>query len=502
MVLIDDVFLRTQPQVVFYIVEKITKKNSPSIQKMPIYSNSLCYYFIKSKIRGEYMSEFEFPTNIRQIGSIGAGLKIYVEDYVCSYLQQYAANGGYEERLAFLIGRRMIIDNSEVLFISGAVQGKDTVENKGILTFGSMSFDYAEEQISKYFSSLEIVGSMQSQPGYGTFLNANYSSYHLETFKKPYQVLFIVDPIEKLNSFYFFDKTKGDLVESRGYFIYYEKNTGMHEYMLQNKADKINIFHKSGETDEDEEDGINPEAESGEEKQGRESLDVMDTPYFKRLRENTRSYANRFEKTPSDKKAYGQKRVVSLVSTLCAVLIMVCIVMGASLVQNDNRISSLEGQLVDLNTLYKNLLVQSRQSTQPVFASEEDVNENVTDANTGSSGEGEYQNEQARVITEDGNSMTDVSDSVTQTALVPQDAATDTQTASVEEIASEQTAIEQTNTSYDIPETYTVQEGDNLNYISLRFYGNKEMVEKIMEANEIDDPNTIYFGKVLILPRP
>lgn len=435
----------------------------------------LCYHLLKSNMRGEFMSEFEFPTNIRQIGSIGAGLKIYMEDYVCSYLQQYAANGGYEERLAFLVGRQMVIDNTDVLFISGAVQGRDVVENKGILTFGSMSFDYAKEQIEKYFNSLEIVGWMQSQPGYGTFLNANYSNYHLETFKKHYQVLFIVDPIEKLNSFYFFDKLKNDLTESRGYFIYYEKNTGMHEYMLQNKHDKGKtiVIEESIDESDDNVDSQGMDEINGEPEK-RESFDIINTPYFRRLRENTNSHGSKFERISlTDKGKYGQKRIVSLLGTLCAVLVLVCVVMGAGLVTNDGRITSLEGQLIDLNTLYKNLLVQSKQNVQPVFAPDDNIDTAVTESlDLPEAGE-----EQAQVATQDtGQEL--------ETAQAPV------------------TAFNETEPELDIPETYIVQEGDNLNYISIKFYGTRNMIDKIMEVNGIDDPNTIYFGKVLILPRP
>ncbi|MCL2373525.1 MAG: hypothetical protein FWC78_09030 [Defluviitaleaceae bacterium] len=65
------------------------------------------------------MQDFTLPANIKQIGSIGDGLRIYVEDYVCTFLQQYAEAGEYNERLAFLVGRHIVIDGQEILFVAG-----------------------------------------------------------------------------------------------------------------------------------------------------------------------------------------------------------------------------------------------------------------------------------------------------------------------------------------------------------------------------------------------
>jgi hypothetical protein len=476
------------------------------------------------------MSDFEFPTNVRQIGSIGSGLKIYMEDYVSSYLQQYAASGGYDEKLAFLIGRSLIIDNADVLFISGAVSGRHLVESGGILTFGSMSFDYAREQINSFFESQEIVGQMLSQPGYGTFLNANYAAHHMEIFKKPYQVIFVVDPIEKTNSFYAFDKVKGEMTESRGYFIYYEKNTGMHEYMLRSKENKTEPGEGGIKMALSED--FSPDGERRTQSEAAASPAGM--PYLRRLRESAGGF-NRYAR--QDRARGFNRNIVNLLSGLCAVLVLVCVVMGASLVQNDERITSLEGQLTDINTLYKNTLAQAK-NAQPVFAQESENRENAAGENAAN--ENEVQSILTEVLGEEavaavqtaGGNATDgqpeeeesanTGESVpdnNQSANTGENVPDNNQSSNPDETVPDtrqsanpviivpeapQTGGEEaTETAEDsgVPETYTVQEGDNLNYISIRFYGSTDMVGRIMEANGIDNPDTIYFGKVLTLPR-
>ena len=44
----------------------------------------------------------KLPTNIKQVGSISHGLKIYVEDYVYTYIQQYASFAECDEKIGIL----------------------------------------------------------------------------------------------------------------------------------------------------------------------------------------------------------------------------------------------------------------------------------------------------------------------------------------------------------------------------------------------------------------
>ncbi len=118
------------------------------------------------------MDNFGYPANVKQIGDVDENLRIYVEDYVYSYLLHYAESAGNEERIAALVGRCMLIDGQTVLFINGAIQGKYAETDKGILTFSDKTNKYIDSQIDKYFHGLEIVGWLQTQPNYGNFLSA------------------------------------------------------------------------------------------------------------------------------------------------------------------------------------------------------------------------------------------------------------------------------------------------------------------------------------------
>ncbi len=51
-------------------------------------------------------------------------------------------------------------------------------------------------------------------------------------------------------------------------------------------------------------------------------------------------------------------------------------------------------------------------------------------------------------------------------------------------------------------QTYTVQPGDSLSKIAQNFYGHANQYMKIFEANkdQLDDPNKIQVGQVLVIP--
>jgi LysM repeat protein len=381
------------------------------------------------------MDQFELPANIKQIGSIGEGLRIYVEDYVCSYLYTYAEAGGYQERIALLVGRYLIIDNQPILFINGAIQGRYAEVRNGLTLFTERSMDYAQSCIDQYFPGMKIVGWMQSQPSYGVYLNSGYIDVHINRFRKKFQVMFVMDPIEKTNAFYTYTKSGMTLEEAKGYFIYYDKNESMHEYIVQNKMsdNPENAVMLASET----------------------SLPPDHAPMVESIR--TRSLSKAYTKD-----SHEQKRVLNLLVGLCAVLFIVSFIVGAGLIQSQDRLSAMEQQMRQLSSSYRNLTMQLNRGdgTESAFADENE----------------------ASTLDDDANEALENGSPSSQPATSPEPTA------------------EQSTTLPPIPESYTILVGDTLNSISIRFYGTSDMVSRIMEFNGITDPNLIVTGSKIDLP--
>ena len=401
-------------------------------------------------------------------------MRIYMEDYVCTYLNQYAQAGGYDERLALLVGRYLLIDSQPVLFINGAIQGKYTENEDGLLHFTEKTSAYAEAMIDEFFEGMEIVGWMQTQPGYGIFLNQQYAAYHFREFPKVNQVMFVMDPLENVNAFYTYNDDRTALAESRGYFIYYDRNTNMHEYMLSNKATEYT-----------------PQSASYPDVPKMERTDPHED-YSETSPEGV--IRKRLEQRNSSKKTMReQKRTMNLLVSMSAVLFVVCFILGAGLIQSQTRLETMETQLIQLNAAYRNLYTQV---ANPVFAptTEPSIGSESYTANVGTSSDAaqpDYfivDDEPETPAENDADSNNDNLEisgiPVNPPVNVPEQPATPT---------------ENQQTTRSIPETYEIQPGDSLSAISMYFYG-MDRVEDILALNGLENADMIIAGRSIMLP--
>lgn len=395
---------------------------------------------------------FNLPKNIKQIGSVDESFKIYMEDFVFSFLNQCSKEKKGDEIIAVLMGENYTIDGNNVLFINGAIKGKHTIAENGMIKLSEKSFEIIQEEINTYFPGKEIVGWYYSQPGFSDYINDEYINYHKQTFKKPYEVFFLSDPIENVCSFYRYNENS--FQDIKGFIIYYEKNEQMNEYMLANKTVDISI-----------------EKEKFKEKD-------------ERLMEIKR------KNLPSKNKSKTldeQRKIANVFGSLSAVLFLVCFIMGAGLIQSDDRISDLEAKLSKLDQSYKYILTQVKQdNVQSVFAE---------------SNENNMFSEVAPILTESSTkTTTEITTENTTEAYTKENTTIQSNTHIFTETTTENTTNLSNLNEAKSYTTYKVKDGDSLEAISKKFYGNRNKIDEIMEVNEIDDANKIYSGMILKLP--
>lgn len=274
------------------------------------------------------------PANVKQIGSITGDERIYMEDYACTYLQQYAATEPNREKAALLVGKSCEVDGEKVLFISGVIQGKYTVRRGGITELTEKSWQYAAKQMKLYFENLEIVGWAYIQPGFEDYLSDGIMEYQRKNADRGLNVLFLNDPAEKLTSFFKWDTESETFSTVRGYLVYYEKNEGMHEYMLENKIKTVVKADTASKTDDEQ------------------------TTTDEKLARAVRSEGGRAK----SRVFAEQKRLSNLLGSVSFVMLLVCFVMGAGLIRSDERINTLEHKI--------NLMQSDIDGVQSVFASQ------------------------------------------------------------------------------------------------------------------------------------
>lgn len=387
---------------------------------------------------------FSFPTNVKQIGCLDDSIKIYVEDYVHTYLYQYGRSGAGKEKLAVLVGREMIVDGHQLVIISGAIQAKYSEVKNGVETFSAKSWEYIQNQMDVYFKGLVIVGWMHSQPSFGAFLMAKDEMFHKENFEEPWHIFFVLDPVEKQDNFYILNENKTAMRPVKGYFIYYDKNRNMQDYMIDNTV----IKPKLPSEEEYKEDVV-----------ASERLDAA---------KKIRTVLNRKNEEEEQK---AKKRYTMLIGMSC-ILFFAFIAIGAGLIHSQDRLRKVENELAAVMDSYDTLTATIEETAvKAVFAAEEKIAQNREEETT-------------------------AVDKPAEAAKQESDTGELKKSETGKKTDEEVSAVKQN------VNTYIVEEGDNLGYISVKFYGTRDMIERIMELNGITDPNTIYVGEVLELPEP
>jgi len=267
------------------------------------------------------------------------------------------------------------------------------------------------------------------------------------------------------------------MAEVDGYFIYYEKNVNMHEYMLANKVveytakpptlvERIPITY-AGEEETQEESTPKEDTHAFSYSESMEPEDV--------IRRHQADKARR--KVPQAE----QRRALNMVASLCAVLFIVSFVMGVALIRNQDSISQLEHEISVLTIGYRDLLAIME---APAFAGQEQPSVQQNDIPV----------DLPRVEPTDPPEES-AQEAATQAETTPEPTPPEADAYQPDE------NIDTAPVFAVIPETYTIQYGDSLIAISRRFFGGDDMVEEIMALNGIYNPDHIVAGRTIALPR-
>lgn len=443
---------------------------------------------------------FAFPSNVKQMGCMEDGIRIYVEDYVYTYLYQYAKSGGGKEKLAALAGRAMVVDGQEVIVISGAIQAKDTAMYRGVLSFTEKTWDYINSQMEIYFKGLSLVGWVHTQPGFGAFMIAQDETFHKERFPKSHQVLFVIDPVEKADAFFIHNQEKTGLRAAKGYFVYYEKNKEMQDYMLDHNLGRQKISEMEQESypleEKQEEEGGFLEQETGSRRQavervtasrgeglGERNTSVMVSairkegitrrkPTQEERMDAAKDIRRVLEKRA--KEADEQSRTkVNVLTGVSGVLCLTCLLMGSSLIDNIGRLKKLESEVASVRHSYIAMAQKiETDRAQVVFAAQNVPKEEETVKPP----------EPEKAETQPQEQPPSPPETKPESAPP------------VEQPAPVQTP------DFVIMDSYIVEEGDTLGHISLVYYGSQSRIGDIMKVNNIDDANNIRIGQKLKIP--
>ena len=390
--------------------------------------------------------KLDLPKNVRQIGEPEENRKIYIEDYVITYLKRFAKEEPLGSRIAVLLGDSERMGGIPYLFIRSAVALKELEYSEGGIPFTDEVWAEVYSAVKEYFPAQDILGWFLSVPGYPMELDPGLARIHVNCFGGVDKVLLAAEPTDGDEDFFAYEN--GRLTRQKGYYIFYEKNEAMQRFMI------------------DTGDG-----ESIDEKEQFEDRAIKS---FRAIVQEKKDIS-------------GQKRVMTFLYTASTFLVMVVLVIGITLINNYEKMEGLEMALSDISRTLES------QEAEEALAETENMDAGPTAAEPTAAEEqpAEEAEQEAAEKPE-------------------QEAAGESEQGSGEESGQEEPkAAEQEETQQEaqeaaaedaIPEIYTVQKGDTLLGISRRIYGRDDQIDAICSLNGIDDSDRILAGQKLLLP--
>ena len=109
-------------------------------------------------------TEKELPKNIKQIGDVGSGKRIYIEDYAFTYINSVAYQSQDTEVAGVLLGEVSNMDGQICIFIKGVIKAKNPDDSMGEICFSEAVWSQIYSEIEKYFPELSIVGWFAALP--------------------------------------------------------------------------------------------------------------------------------------------------------------------------------------------------------------------------------------------------------------------------------------------------------------------------------------------------
>lgn len=468
------------------------------------------------------------PKNIRQIGSPRGRHKIYIEDYVHTYLHSSLLFRDQKQRAAILLGRSEVSQDIRYTFIEGAVNCEDFIFQKDGILFDESCWQYIYQEMKEYFDQMVIVGWFLGRPGFPLKISHTVEAAQRKYFSGRDKVLYMWDPEEGEDVFFAYEQ--GTFQKKEGYYVYYEKNLSMQEYMVCQRERSREEQGGIQEMEESfsEEMKKEPEGENTETKEA----PVEEAPEWKMQAEQVTKKRTadtaignyRSMLLEREKRQMGSGKNIFLYGAATVALIAVCI----SGVLNLNSYQKMKEMEEALAMVSQPLEEQQKDQSQRqvtvrnmpgMVNTQEGVSKETTPEGTeGTDGTGQAPEDalgqQDAASGEEGQQEPVPGEEVQQAPPAEEELGQQegTQEASgqpadgqVEQPedtgdSSQGEAADQEAMAYLEQGYYVVQPGDRLEAICRRLYPGQDMMKTLCEANKIEDVDKIQAGQKLILP--
>ena len=434
---------------------------------------------------GELYNPFpKLPKNIRQIGDTDQVVRLYVEDYVNTYLKRLYPAGNQTLRVGLLLGNTENYDGTPYIFIDGAIEMEDAEVSGEKIEFSENVWKKAYRGIEESFPKRTVQGWFICGTPSSQLSPLNYWKQHNQYFNGKNKLMYLNHGLEGEEAVYV--TSEDGFYRLKGHCIYYERNQMMQDYMVTRKDAR--------------------RVESG-------SHEKVIKDFRQRM-------------TARKEQADAGRHMSGILGTACGVLTVAVLAGGVVLVNNYHKMRQMETVLTSVvpagTANWSDYLDKLNQ--EPDFVIEERPGNVFPTEESGETGESYAAETMAAETMEATAAGTDTMKATeTMEATV---AGTDTEAASVEEAVPSASAESPTQplvgmgkesepgstaspkkepadsaaASANGNRIYEIGDGETLYGICWKEYGNLKRLAEICELNHLDDVNHIVAGQKLVLP--
>lgn len=183
---------------------------------------------------GELYNPFpKLPKNIRQIGDTDQVVRLYVEDYVNTYLKRLYPAGNQTLRVGLLLGSTENYDGMPYIFIDGAIEMEDVEVSGEKIEFSENAWKKAYRGIEESFPKRTVQGWFICGAPSSQLSPLNYWKQHNQYFNGKNKLMYLNHGLEGEEAVYV--TSEDGFYRLKGHCIYYERNQMMQDYMVTRK---------------------------------------------------------------------------------------------------------------------------------------------------------------------------------------------------------------------------------------------------------------------------
>jgi len=159
------------------------------------------------------------PQNIINFGEHVVEDKIiYIAQSVYKDIHKFTKDKTENESGGVLVGNVIEEFGKTNIIIRGFIEAKYCEGTPTTLKFTHDTWEYVHGEIGKKYPKYKILGWIHTHPDFGIFLS-EYDKFIQENFfKEENQIAYVVDPIQKIEGFYFW--INGKIERCKGFFVF------------------------------------------------------------------------------------------------------------------------------------------------------------------------------------------------------------------------------------------------------------------------------------------